>query len=62
MTVNPFFQGRVLYDSLKRMGDLEHKVPTQCVLQKTLYRNGINKQVEITRAYSIVRGIRGGLD
>jgi len=40
------FKNGPTYDSVKRLGDIECKVPTQCVLRKTLFRDGqVNRQV-----------------
>jgi len=45
MVILPF-KGGIFYDSIKNLGDIKHKIPTQCVLQRTLYKQGqLNMQV-----------------
>ena len=45
LVVLPFKGGRA-YNSIKKLGDLEHKIPTQCCVKKNIFRNGaVNGQV-----------------
>ena len=41
------FKGSPVYDEVKKIGDLKHKVPTQCCLKRNLFKPGgqVNKQV-----------------
>ena len=42
------FKGGKNYNTIKRLGDLEHNIPTQCCVKKNLFKNGtVNGQVRI---------------
>ena len=41
-----FVQAGKLYDTIKYLGDIKHEIPTQCVLERVLFKKGdINIQV-----------------
>ena len=45
LVVLPFKGGKV-YNTIKKLGDLEHRIPTQCCVKKNIFRNGsVNGQV-----------------
>ena len=42
------FKGGKAYNIIKKLGDLEHRIPTQCCVKKNLFKNGgVNGQVDI---------------
>ena len=45
LVVLPFKGGKV-YNTIKKLGDLEYRIPTQCCVKKNIFRNGsVNGQV-----------------